>query len=76
VTAGRRGFAIVDVRTGRVLATPSTTRGDVYGWVDEGHLVVESDGGPVLMAMDGSTQSYATRVGDTALARVDVTPVG
>lgn len=75
VTSGRRGIAVADVKTGHVLATPSTTIGIVYGWVDEGHLVAEGAAGLVLLAMDGSTRPYATRVGDSALTRADITHV-
>jgi hypothetical protein len=77
VAAGRTGLAVVDTKTGETRATPPSPSQVVYGWVDEGHLVVEGGGGLVLLAMDGSTQPYATRVGTAALSatRIDITHV-
>jgi hypothetical protein len=76
VAVGKAGIAIADTKSGRTITTPPSPSQVVYGWVDEGHLVLEGGDGLVLLAMDGSTRPYATRLGTTALVgRADVTHV-
>jgi WD40 repeat protein len=76
VSTGRQDITIVDTRSGGNLTTLRLPGQTVYGWVDEGHLVVEGSGGIVLLALDGTTRPYATRTGTTALfGRADITHV-
>lgn len=77
VRAGDRDITIVDTRSGRSQTTLRLPGQTVYGWVDEGHLVVERGGAIELLALDGTTRPYATRTGDAALpGRSDITHVG
>ena len=71
-----RGAQVVDARTGRVLARPSTTVAAVAGWWDEKHVVAGDADGLVLLTLDGSTRPYATRTGDAALDGAGFTRVG
>lgn len=72
----RSRIAVLDARSGAVLATPDVPVRAVYGWRDEDHLVVAAGTTEVLLlGLDGSTQPYATRT-TPYFGRLDVTRAG